>query len=368
VNDKIYNAVRIGDGASNGTVVTFKANGLIPDQHIRTLDVTDLINDPKQNVINPNSWCGVGGYKSGLSMAYAQSFLREEVGKMYRGEIVLRGAPTIEPWDILLLLDPSTGIVGSVEVDQVIHSFNLENGYITIVKPRALVAVNEASSAQFVNALMNAMALTLPTILRAGSLSGSAAAIALTKLGVGTAAGALSLRLLFPALAKGAVLGSKAAAWASGAAADAATVTGAAAETAGLTATGAAIVEGGVAAETGLAAAGGVLGTATSGTLAAGAAAFFASPAGWVVIGVLCVSVLAVGIMYWTDRTHGNTPLIIVPVMRFNRPWVGGLQGWRVTDLIGVINGQARQYWADEISPLMEMVETAGDLARTGTP
>ena len=37
-------------------------------------------------------------------------------------------------------------------------------------------------------------------------------------------------------------------------------------------------------------------------------------------------------------------------------------------DLIGVINGQARQYWADEISPLMEMVETAGDLVRTGTP
>jgi hypothetical protein len=368
VNDKIYNAVRIGDGASNGTVATFKANGLIPDQHIRTLDVTDLINDPKQNVINPNSWCGVGGYKSGLSMAYAQSFLREEVGKMYRGEIVLRGSPTIEPWDVLLMLDPSTGITGSVEVDQVIHSFNLENGYITIVKPRALVAVNEASSAQFVNALMNAMALTLPTILRAGSLSGAAATIALTKLGVGTAAGALGLRLLFPALAKGAVLGSKAAAWASGAAADAATAAGAAAETAGLTATGAAIVEGGIAAETGLAAGGGMLGTAATGTLAAGAAAFFASPAGWVVIGVLCVSALAVGIMYWTDRTNGNTPLIIVPVMRFNRPWVGGLQGWRVTDLIGVINGQARQYWADEISPLMEMVETAGDLVRTGTP
>jgi len=61
------------------------------------LDVTDQINDPKQNVIDQSVGDG------GLMMAYAQSFLGEEVGKMYRGELVLRGIPEIEPADVLLI-------------------------------------------------------------------------------------------------------------------------------------------------------------------------------------------------------------------------------------------------------------------------
>lgn len=69
------------------------------------LDVTDQINDPKQNVID-QSFSG----STGLIMAYAQSFLREELGKMYRGELVLRGIPEIEPMDVLLITDPSTGM------------------------------------------------------------------------------------------------------------------------------------------------------------------------------------------------------------------------------------------------------------------
>ena len=50
-------------------------------------------------------------------MAYAQSFRREELGKMYRGELVLRGIPEIEPMDVLLVIDTSTGMMGPIEVE-----------------------------------------------------------------------------------------------------------------------------------------------------------------------------------------------------------------------------------------------------------
>jgi len=113
------------------------------------LDVTDQINDPKQNVIDQS----LSG-STGLIMAYAQSFLREERGKMYRGELILRGIPEIEPMDVLLVMDPSTGMVGPIEVETVTHVMNIESGFITIVKPRAVVAVNEAASANFLRMLM----------------------------------------------------------------------------------------------------------------------------------------------------------------------------------------------------------------------
>ena len=100
LNDKVYNAVRISDPDKNGKGYPIRANANIPANHVRMLDVTDQTNDPKQNVID-QSFSG----STGLIMAYAQSFLREELGKMYRGELVLRGIPEIEPMDVLLMMD-----------------------------------------------------------------------------------------------------------------------------------------------------------------------------------------------------------------------------------------------------------------------
>lgn len=140
INDDIYNAVRIKDE-------TFPFNQNIPDQHARVLDVTAAINDPDENVLVGNKV---------LRNSYAQSFLREEVGKMYEGELIIRGEPKIQPFDVIILNDPSTGMVGPVEVDNVIHSFNQENGYITIIKPRLLIACNEAVTLGLVQTISSA--------------------------------------------------------------------------------------------------------------------------------------------------------------------------------------------------------------------
>jgi hypothetical protein len=145
LNENIYNTVRVGKE-------TLSINGAIPPNYRRVLDVTDLINCPDQNL-------GVSG--SALPRLIAQSYLRDEVGKMYSGEIVLRGIPDIEPYDCLILLDPSTSIAGVVEVDKVIHSFTIETGYITIVYPRALVAINESTSANLIRMFSMVFANTL---------------------------------------------------------------------------------------------------------------------------------------------------------------------------------------------------------------
>src|SRR3954451_7656189 len=93
VYEKINNAVRIMDEGRT-------ANGSIPPQHTRVLDVTEAINDPKRNVIEP-----------GLVNAISQSFLKDEVAKMYQGEIVLRFMPQLEPYDIIVVNDASTMMV-----------------------------------------------------------------------------------------------------------------------------------------------------------------------------------------------------------------------------------------------------------------
>jgi len=81
---------------------------------------------------------------------------------MYRGELVLRGIPEIEPMDVLLVMDPSTGMVGPIEVETVTHVMNIESGFITIIKPRAGRGVNEAASANFLRMLMMTGASVLP--------------------------------------------------------------------------------------------------------------------------------------------------------------------------------------------------------------
>lgn len=238
INDKMYNAVRIMDPSNGKDNRVTASNPNIPSQYLRVLDVTDRINDPAQNVIG-----------QGLRAQYAQSFLREEIGKMYRGEIILRCVPEIEPMDVLILLDPSTGIIGPVEVEQVIHSFSQEMGAITIVKPRMMVVVNETASNSLFNNLVTSMAYGLHLLDRGD-----------------------------PTL------------------------------------------------------------NAFGGALAGGQFSPFA------IVGYAIA-----------NSTFNEYPLILQPLTRFNRPWVGGLQGWQTTSIIGHFGQKFEDFKADEIYPFMDL-------------
>ena len=167
LNSKIYNCVKIGDGLggkSGGKVYSIRANANIPDCHIRSIDVTDKINDPKENVIDQT--ITFAGGKQGILEVYGQSFLRDEVGKMYRGEIILKGVPEIEPMDVLILMDIPNALQGPVEVESVTHTYNQETGFITIIKPRCCISINESMSAGFFRTIRQVMGTAIPELMR----------------------------------------------------------------------------------------------------------------------------------------------------------------------------------------------------------
>lgn len=70
------------------------------------------------------------------------SYLKESVKDMYGGEIIIMGNPAIKPYDRLRIADIYEDISGTVEVEQVVHMFSSENGYVTAVTPDLISAVD----------------------------------------------------------------------------------------------------------------------------------------------------------------------------------------------------------------------------------
>lgn len=147
LNENIYNAVKIGYENSSGELIAANAGLKVYGYGMRVLDADKLIINPHKNVVVPR-----------LHMRYAQSFLKEELGKMYQGELLLRGVPEIEPGDVVYLYDVVNDMYGPVEADSVIHQFDAEAGYVTIVRPRALVTPNDMSGLGLVQAAMETAA------------------------------------------------------------------------------------------------------------------------------------------------------------------------------------------------------------------
>jgi len=61
---------------------------------------------------------------------------------MYRGQLVLRGNPRIKPTDIVYVYDLKNMIWGPIEVERVTHTFNSQEGFVTTIKPKCYVEVN----------------------------------------------------------------------------------------------------------------------------------------------------------------------------------------------------------------------------------
>lgn len=107
----------------------FKAHSFIPQNQLR---------------VAPVRWPNCKGYN--MAMRYGMGELLHRMRNMYRGEIIITGNARVRPWDIGILIDSYNDMVGPVEVDQVIHSFSHETGFITEIKPCAVVIGNEISS------------------------------------------------------------------------------------------------------------------------------------------------------------------------------------------------------------------------------
>lgn len=262
LNDKIYNAIRIGSH-------TAKVNANIPSHYTRTLDVTDLLVESKENV-EPYTH---------IVRSVQQSFMKEEVGKMYDGEIVLRGVPEIEPGDCLVLLDPSTSIVGTVDVDHVIHSFNQETGYTTICYPQCVTAVNESASANMGRMFSMIMAKSISQ----------------------TAGGLVD-------------------------------ITKQAGKAAQLT-------DG--------------IGIAATAVAATAGVALIGTPPGEVVLALGAIAMFG-GLLYAANKSETGNMIEVMPVTRWGRPWVGGLEGYQISDFWQNLQNSFAEFKADNIYPLLD--------------
>ena len=74
---------------------------------------------------------------------YALGALKQTLRDIYKGEITIIGNPSIKPYDICYVFDEYSDMVGPVEVEQVVHYFSQETGFITEITPDICVSINE---------------------------------------------------------------------------------------------------------------------------------------------------------------------------------------------------------------------------------
>lgn len=78
-----------------------------------------------------------------LARRVGLAHLKESLKDIYTGEIVIIGNADIRPHDIVYLADVYERMYGMFEVEQVVHHFTSELGFITSITPNALVTVND---------------------------------------------------------------------------------------------------------------------------------------------------------------------------------------------------------------------------------
>jgi hypothetical protein len=73
------------------------------------------------------------------------AYLKESLQDIYGGELIVIGNADIRPHDMVYLADVYERMYGLFEVEQVVHHFTPEMGYITSITPNALVTINDPS-------------------------------------------------------------------------------------------------------------------------------------------------------------------------------------------------------------------------------
>lgn len=69
--------------------------------------------------------------------------LKEGLKDIYQGEITILGDASIRPYDLVYMADTYERMYGFFEVEQVVHHFTPETGFITSITPNACVTIND---------------------------------------------------------------------------------------------------------------------------------------------------------------------------------------------------------------------------------
>lgn len=123
-------------------VITLKLSDNIPEHLVR-----------KHTAVFPSC------VTSTMAKRYGQGLLIQGLKDTYKGELIVIGEETLKPYDICQINDITTDMHGPIEVEQVIHVFNRNFGFISIITPDLCVDFNEMTSKGWMDSVVNTMSL-----------------------------------------------------------------------------------------------------------------------------------------------------------------------------------------------------------------
>lgn len=97
-----------------------------------------LTNDLMDNVITTES-----RNHENIAWRMTASALKDSMKDMYCGDLVILGDPSIKPHDRMYVDDAYTGITGQCLAKEVVHSFSINQGFITTVSPDLIGVVDD---------------------------------------------------------------------------------------------------------------------------------------------------------------------------------------------------------------------------------
>jgi hypothetical protein len=106
-----------------------------------------------------------------VAIKIAAAGLRDFVKQMYDGYLTVTGDPSVKPHDICYFQDTFHNMNGPIEVREVNHLFNFETGFITMIKPDAVVVNYDRHVMTMLQSLMHVatymiLSYTLRAVLR----------------------------------------------------------------------------------------------------------------------------------------------------------------------------------------------------------
>lgn len=97
-----------------------------------TIPIHDWVND---------TFDEMGGYQ--IAWRATANGLRDTVKEMYKGELSIVGYPAIKPYDRFYVSDTYEDMEGIMEVQQVVHTFSPETGFVTTITPDCISAITD---------------------------------------------------------------------------------------------------------------------------------------------------------------------------------------------------------------------------------
>jgi len=98
-------------------------------------------------------------YDEGTAIKITTSALRDYVKDMYDGYLTVMGDPSVKPYDTMVIQDSYLDITGPADVKEVIQIMNMDVGYVTMLKPDAIVFTRDQQNLGFIMKCMHYIAI-----------------------------------------------------------------------------------------------------------------------------------------------------------------------------------------------------------------